>query len=98
MEIDGSGRNRQPSTMLPGCHVFPIHSPWMWAEVMAAPLFTASAAMKAATWAGEPTCALALSLDSVSAISFDVVIALIAALSLPMMSGGVPAGATTAVQ
>src|SRR5258705_12461920 len=69
----------------------------MLAALMTSPHFLVSAAMKAATSAGEPTFALALSLDRVSSISFDAVIALITALSLPMTSGGVPAGAATAV-
>ena len=60
--------------------------------------FLVSTAMKAVKSAGEPTLALALSLDRVSSISFDVTIPLIAALSLLITSRGVPAGATTAVQ
>jgi hypothetical protein len=70
----------------------------MLAALMTSPHLLVSAAMKAVKSAGEPTFALALSLDKVSSISFDVVIALIAALSLPTISGGVPAGATIAVQ
>src|SRR5258708_25674570 len=70
----------------------------MLAALMTSPHFLVSAAMKAATSAGEPTFALALSLDRVSSISFDVVIALIAALSLLMTSGGVPAGGGTGGQ
>src|SRR5262245_66235077 len=70
----------------------------MLAAVMTSLHFRVSAAMNAATSAGEPTFALALSFDKVSSMSFDVVIPLIAALSLLITSGGVPAGAATAVQ
>src|SRR5437870_13012771 len=77
---------------------FPLQSPLMLAALMTSFHFLVSAAMKAATSAGEPTFALALSLDRVSSISFDVMIALMAALSLPTMSSGVPAGGTMGVQ
>src|SRR5262249_4668386 len=87
IEIDGGERNCQP-----------LHSPLMLPALMTSLHLLVSAAMKAAKSAGEPTLALALSFDRVSSISFDVVIALIAALSLLITSGGVPAGATTAVQ
>src|SRR5690348_15170694 len=86
-EIDGGERNRQP-----------VHSPLILAAVITSLHFLVSAAMKALKSDGEPTLALALSFDSVSSMSFDVTTPLMATLSLLMTSGGVPAGATTAVQ
>src|SRR5262249_6531532 len=60
--------------------------------------FFRSAAMKAAKSCGEPIFGLALSLTRVACKSGDFMISLIAALSLPTMFVGVPAGARTPFQ